>query len=250
MSNFPDLFPNPHGFSKEHLKFIRWYMCPCCKKFIMLRGLNLYKGNGEKIATSKIWENPYSQIDKLAIAECKKCYQKWNIFDNSDLHITTSNEEKKDNNLKFKDIIQSERFEESIGYEERNVDNSRSSVNSTRRFTVSREWKKTYTIDYEHSEYIDGEIGIGINSILNLKLLAEQTISSKYSLSKEEKHFYEEEIIIEIPKKTKVKILIYWKRIWQKNLILFNDKENRIIQIPFKFVTGLTFDQSQIDENN
>lgn len=251
MNKILDLVLNPHGFSREHLEFSRWNRCPYCKKFMLLICLDVHKLNGEKINTWNIFKNNYSNyslMDRSAIAKCPKCYKKWNIFNNSNLNISLSNRNQQSNKLQFKEIIQSERFEEHIGYEERNVDNSRSTVNSTRRFRVSKEWRRTYTIDHENSKCIGGEINIGINSILNIKALAEKKILSKYSLSKEEKQIYEEEIIVEIPAKTKVKILIYWKYIWQEGLILFNDEKNRTIQVPFKVITGLTFDQSQIDE--
>ena len=44
------------------------------------------------------------------------------------------------------------RTEESIGEEQRVIDNSKCSISLTRRFSVSKEWKQSFNVDYEKNQ--------------------------------------------------------------------------------------------------
>ncbi len=150
--------------------------------------------------------------------------------------------------LSIKEVIETIRTEEAIGDEQRIIDNSKSSSQVTRRFTISKEWSQIKTIEYEQAELSGKEIRIGVENISSLGVSVENSITTKYTSSNEQKHSYSEEITLEIPAKTKLRVTFSWKRIWQNGIIKVCDELGNEILIPYRVVVGVTFDQTQIDE--
>ena len=143
--------------------------------------------------------------------------------------------------------VETKRSEEPMGTEERTVDNSRSSTKVSRRFSVSKEWAKAYTIDYEQAQSTSHEVNIGVDSS-GLKSAAEQSLSKKYSITQESRELYQEEVEVEVPERTKIKISFHWKRLWQHGNLELEDESGAVVSVPYKVVTGITFDQTQSDE--
>ena len=147
-------------------------------------------------------------------------------------------------------IVETGRVEESLGSDRRIIDNSKSSVNLTRKFSISKEWARTCSIEYEKAQVGSTELGIGIDEITSIKTSFEETIRKQYSISEETKEVYSEEIEIEVPSSIKLNLVFQWKRIWQCGFIKFRNQNNEELKVPFRVVVGVTFDQLQIDENS
>ena len=88
----------------------------------------------------------------------------------------------------------------------------------------------------------------GFLKLPNFKLNAQSVVKDRYSISESSKQTYSEEIVIEIPAYTKLRVFFQWKRIWQLGLIRFQDRNNKEFEIPFRVALGITFDQMQVDE--
>lgn len=149
--------------------------------------------------------------------------------------------------LNLRGTVETKRSEEFIGDEDRVIDNSQSSVKISRRFSVGKEWVKSYVIEHERAEVDLHEINIGIDSY-SLKKLSEQSIIKKYSITEELREIHQEEVEVEVPARTKIRIRFHWKWLWQHGLLNFEDEHGRAINVPYKVITGVTFDQTQSDE--
>lgn len=149
--------------------------------------------------------------------------------------------------LNLRGAVETRRSEEFIGDEDRIIDNSQSSIAISRCFSVGKEWTKSYVIEHEQADVDLHEINIGIDSS-SLKKLSEQRIIKKYSITEEMRELHQEQVKVEVPARTKIRIRFHWKRLWQHGLLNFEDEHGRAIKIPYKVITGVTFDQTQSDE--
>ena len=151
-------------------------------------------------------------------------------------------------------ISETYREEDIIYKEERIVDNSRSKSKITRKFTFSNEITTTYSILFEKSNFNGVDLNIGINlpqsELASITATSQETLKELYSISKNSKQSREEEIIVEVEPLTKKTLIIIWKQVLQNGYIKIIDENNSELNIPFKVVVGLTFDQSSIDETN
>lgn len=222
------------GYSKEHVKFFLTSKCPLCGKLIF-RAL-LFKGDGTRISLPTfVWN-----LDRSAVAECPKCRQRWPVFATS----TPAVSKQQHIGATMETIIS----EEPLGEEQRLIDNSKSVISLTRRFTISKEWSQFCVIEYEKAQITERELDIGINMAASIKMGTEEVLRAKYSISEETRRTYTEEIVLEVPAKTKVRVYMHWKRLWQHGLVKLRDQKNKEIEVPFKVVVGVTFDQTQHDE--
>jgi hypothetical protein len=225
------------GYSKEHQKFVMTTKCPMCGAYLLFSVPHFYKADGTRISSF----TPSLRKHRSAVAECPKCLQRWPVFETSPKYDSEQRQ--------FISTEETERSEEHIGKEQRIIDNSMSSIDVTRQLTVSKEWSQTYAIDYEKASRVGGEVNLGVSGGLNLKLAAEEAIKTKYYISEGIKKTYSEQITFSIKSKTKVRIILDWKLIWQHGIAKFRDQKNQIIEVPFRVVAGVTFDQTQIDES-
>jgi len=145
------------------------------------------------------------------------------------------------------DIIATEKKEEPIGTEKRSIDNSKSSSTLRRNLSFKKEWSQSYNIEYEKSR--DKTHGLSLNvSVMSLNNTAVDTLKEKFAISQETKRELEEDIEIEVLPGKKVMVLLHWKHILQVGNIVYRDQYREQIEIPFSVVSGLTFDQQQVEE--
>ncbi len=239
------LYGNLYGnlLSEEHKTFLSsGYKCPNCNKTLLNRAgistVKFYSKDGTKM-------NIFTASFRGEIAECPHCGHRWNLYAKSSPIITP-------NKLEIVNIIETHRSEEILGEEKRLIDNSRSTSKTTRRFTVSREWSKSYSIQYENTQVNGTELNLGLKlpetELANLKITSQETLNKQYSITEGTTENYTEEVEIEVPGSKKLKIIFTWKRIWQHGIIKFQDQNNQVFDVPFQVAVGVTFDQTQIDE--
>ena len=147
-------------------------------------------------------------------------------------------------------IAETTRSEESLGEEQRIIDNLNSSIQVSRRFTVSKGWSQSYAIGYENVSTNKGEIGFNILNQANLKYAIEEALKEQYSISEQSSRTCAEEVLLEVPARTKLCVSFQWKRIWQHGVIKLPSQKGQIIEVPFQVVVGLTFDQVQTDKTD
>lgn len=145
-------------------------------------------------------------------------------------------------------IVETERMEEHLGNEMREIDNSHSKVGIQRTIRVSREWVQSCVVERETTAKVGGELSVGKAWVVDLKATAEGAVRKKYELKTEERKSYSEELTIEVPANTKVQVVLKWKQLWQCGVVLVrSDKDGAEARIPFKVCIGPTFDQCQVD---
>ena len=222
------------GLSKAFRRYKLTSKCPLCGKFIM--SVTLSDQNGKKISFFK----PLPLMDRSAIAQCPKCAGCWPVFAES--------QPVPPEDALAPSFVETERSEESLGEEQRLIDNSASSISLTRRFTINKEWVQSFSVDQERASTIGGSLSVGVGKIANVGVKAEEAVKRKYSISEETKHTYAEEVVLDVPPKTKLRVIFHWKRLWQHGFVVMRADTEREIRVPYRVAVGLTFDQTQIDE--
>lgn len=221
-------------FSKSHLLYSFTYRCPMCGAWPILA--RIYKPDGTRYS----FLTGYLFMDKSAVAECPKCNQRWMVAASAALPHSPAT-------LSFT-FVETDREEEPVGDERRQIDNSESSVELARRFTIGREWAQTDTLDHEKIQSSHGELKLGGTELPSLTLAAENELKTRYSLSSTLKQTYEEEISIVVPPRSRLTLVFHWKRLWQCGTIQAYRANELLVEVPFKIAVGLTFDQTQSED--
>jgi hypothetical protein len=145
-------------------------------------------------------------------------------------------------------VVETQRVEESLGEEAREIDNSRSAVGIQRTIRLSREWTQSYVLEREVAAKAAGELSVQGAWIADFRASAEGAIRRRYELTVAERRTYSEELTIEVPARTKVQVVLKWKQIWQCGVVVVRGGSDGVeVHMPFKVCLGPTFDQSQVD---
>lgn len=214
-------------WSKEEKKYMRTQKCPYCGGYVLWP--HYYKSNGKRTI--------FALRD---FTECTKCNRRWPRYDNVSISSSTQV-------VGVLDVVEVDRIEEPLGDEIRTIDNSASDITVTRVLRATKDWMQSYSVDAEQTKVTGQGLEIGSKEIGSFKASAEDTLRRKYSLSNEVRQTFSEEIGLTVPARTKIRLTIQWKRIWQRGYVRIQHEPDRIIEVPFQMAVGLTFDQSQVD---
>lgn len=238
----------PSQLSQEHQIFRSLMKCPLCNKFPIIP--NYFQHNGTKIRRNIA----ISDMDISTIAKCPRCTQSWSVF--TDSPSENSNNCSEPNvppnhtysreilELSSFQIVEAGRREEALGSDRRIIDNSKSDGSVTRKLTMTKEWSKTYTVDFEKVIKAHAEANFNpLKLLVDFKTTIEGDLRKKYSISESIKNIYTDEVSVEIPPRSKIIYCFNWKQVWQNGTIKCLDKFDREVAfIPFKIVIGITFD--------
>ncbi|HEY5855305.1 MAG TPA: hypothetical protein VIW24_14940 [Aldersonia sp.] len=145
------------------------------------------------------------------------------------------------------DIVEATRSEQSLGRDERVIDNLASDATLTRSIRATKRWRQSYTLEIENSRSSGRSIELNLAHVAALRSNLEETLRRHYMLSTEEEQTFEEEVTLQVPAQTSLRFIIEWKRIVQEGYVRMRDPVGRTIQIPFAMTVGVTFDQRQSD---
>jgi hypothetical protein len=252
-------------YSKEYLKYNLTHMCPECGKFFLMpefldaSGSKISAWDVDKIArksslqslrkyfSSREDDGEVAMATDLSkiIAICPKCKEQWPVFSGGKVPDTSEQQVPLVTNIEIKET---HRSEEEIGSEQRIIDNSQSGIELERRFTVSKDWAQTISLEEETGKTSGAEISVGISEVADIKASAEQKLKNRYTQTEQTRQTYAEEIILKVPGNTKLMVEFNWKRIWQHGDIIMNNDAGETLNFPFKVIVGITFDQTQIDQ--
>lgn len=233
--------------SKEHEIFCSLIKCPLCDQLPIVP--KYFQGNGRQFPRNVA----IVDMDISTIAECPRCKQRWSVFSDSQsgtsIHLSQPNVEyskaKLDEMLEVPtfQLVETDRWEEPLGSDRRIIDNSKGTGRVTRKLTISKEWSKNYTVEFEKAVKAGGEVGFKLLSTFDTKANIEVNLRKKYSISESVKNIYTDEVSVEIEPQTKVMYCFTWKCIWQNGVVKCLDQHDREIAfIPFRVVIGVTFD--------
>jgi hypothetical protein len=144
------------------------------------------------------------------------------------------------------EIVETDQYEEPLGEEARVIDNRFSATGVTRNVRASREWTRTMTVSEERTRTYGAELGGG-PAWLKIKGSVEQELHRTYSTENQSKQTFAEEITITVPERTSVRLVIRWKRIWQRGVVRVTRGDGTVSEVPYQVVVNITFDQSQQD---
>lgn len=224
------------SWTKEFTRFHLTGFCPSCKRFNLVPRLVDSKTDEVLPVMTPIW-----RFVETTVRVCTKCDARVPVFPSGD--VGTQRKQ-----VVGVEISETRISEEPIGSEERFIDNSKSSVGASRSFSVSKEWSRSYIIEREEAHNNSIGSSLGVDEIASFSVRAEESLRSKYSLSDSERQEYAEEVRVDVPAHTRIRIIFHWKRIWQHGWIRLSKGTECEATLPFKIVKGLTFDQSQQDE--
>jgi hypothetical protein len=243
--------------------------CPKCGKLIARHGMSQIEPNGHvyrptiKADIYKIFNVTkalfsgwgakerlrFLRDHKGIMFECRLCLGRWPYLkDSAEITPATAAALPKISDKPFISFDELELEEEPRGTESRLIDNSSSPVSVTRQILVKREWTRKYELDLGNKLTVSGEGSIGTELLARCKLKAEDEIKLKYSIIKEEKESFEEEISVEVPPRTKVRLIIKWKRLWQTGTVSFCLPLGKSLSVPYRVAKGITFDQRILEE--
>ncbi|MFE3578225.1 hypothetical protein [Streptomyces vinaceus] len=134
------------------------------------------------------------------------------------------------------------RVEEQLGEEVRVIDNRSSSAPVTRRLMASREWTRTLTLGENQGENMSGSVSANL-LWLSAKGSIETELQRTLSLAIGSTHLFEEEIGVTVPERAAVRIVLHWKRIWQRGEARILLPDGAVHIVPYQVVVSVTFDQ-------
>lgn len=223
-------------FSRQQWEYMLSCKCPLCHERT-LSG-RFVRAGGTSLATLE-------RLIKMATAagrsdiflECTRCHGRWPQFA-SEVVPTAGLPQNVE-------VTETHRSEEFIGDENRLIDNAQSSATLSRSLTLSREWSRSYVVEEQKKWVGSGGITLGQENIAGLKLAAEKTLETRYSITQTSKQVYTEQVTLNVPANCRLRLSIVWKRVWQHGLVTFRHSDGSQLQIPFQIAVGLTFDQKQ-----
>lgn len=221
----------PFGMSAEMWQFKITSRCPRCRKMIWRAAISKPDGTRHPIV---LW---WSQYDKQARATCPRCHQSWNILASAQTPAA----------LAVDQIVETARTEEPIGTELRKIDNSSTSTSSVRRLRATRRWAQKCDIQIERASTTTGGFKLRLGYLMQYESAIEAAVKRNYAIGSEEEQTFEEEIELTVPPRTMVELRLRWKRLWQEGYVILTDHRARTVNIPFRTVVGVTFDQESVD---
>jgi hypothetical protein len=144
------------------------------------------------------------------------------------------------------EVTETRRIEESLGEDVRLIDNRASPAPVTRTLKASREWTRTLTLGGSHRQTVHGDVTASL-LWLSAKGSIEAELQRTLSLAIGSTHLFEEEISVTVPERAAVRIVLSWKRIWQRGEARVLLPDGSVHIVPYQVVVSVTFDQKMQD---
>jgi hypothetical protein len=143
-------------------------------------------------------------------------------------------------------IVETARSEQSLGSDERTIDNSDSDTTVTRTIRATKRWTQRCDVEIEKTRVNGQSIDLNVAELASLRGTMEETLRTSYAISAEVEQTFEEEVTLTVPPRTSLQVTMNWKRIVQEGYVRLRDSEKRMIDVPFEIAVGVTFDQRQL----
>ena len=230
------------GISEEHKRFLASEgMCPHCNARLVntmgMPSVNYCAADGRRLS---VWASLTGALRAESV-ECTKCGQRWKMYAASaPATPSTAND--------TLEIVETNQSEEFLREDRRVIDNSGSGTEVTRSITFTKEWTRSYRLDFERAEGGGAELTVGAKDVAGFRLTSEEKLRRTYSVSQDTKEVCSEEVSCRVPARTKLTILVQWKKIWQHGFVQ-KIGGGAAVRVPFRVAVGMTFDQKQIEDD-
>lgn len=218
-------------FSEPQKAFMRTNRCVNGHHTIMVC---FFRSDGRRISSVV----PYSIMPASAYATCRRCEARWPVFGQGATVYRTPR------SLREPSIVATEtlRYSEYIGDDEHIVDGTNSSIATRTTVRATRGWRQSYSLSIEQAQAWAVELGGGNLLPISLQGKLERAITETYSLNIEQDNQFEQEVDVEVPPRTMLRLVLRWKRIWQEG-VLSVSVDDQVIEIPYRVAVGISFDQ-------
>lgn len=128
--------------------------------------------------------------------------------------------------------------------EARTIDNSLGRSAIVRTFTVTREWTRTCTVQKERATTVSGGLTLPLAA---LKAEADLALREHYASTTTERQSFQDSVVVTVAPGVRSQVFFAWREIRQQGYVDLVYPEGTT-RVPYELVTGITFDQQQIDE--
>ena len=175
--------------SSEQRHYKRFRQCPLCRALLIppVWTARLLHPDGRPLSWLQRQSLP---THPESIVECSRCRGRWHVYAKPDMapqpkarsaatgvagtvipqrsrpERTRRRATKGSGAIHSFEVIETHRTEEPMGFEERNIDNARSSTTVTRSLKASKEWTRSYSIDLDNTKL--GRAGLSLSLSLSL----------------------------------------------------------------------------------
>jgi hypothetical protein len=148
-------------------------------------------------------------------------------------------------------ISNAKRIYEDDGDEPKFVDNLKSDVPFKRTIRASRRWTQTVQLQTQSARESGTSGGLGLSAIFTAELRKTllHTLSSSYSASSQMERVFEDTFEVDVPPRTRMQIMLHWKRVVQIGKLRIRSSDGRVIYVPFRVVIDLSVDPENSTES-
>jgi hypothetical protein len=144
-------------------------------------------------------------------------------------------------NYKFQ-VFETSLIQEEAGQTSFVGDNTGSPVALTRATRVENELTRTIVIGGSSTETKGIAAGLQVGWIA-VKAKIESMVTTQYSIQQDERRQISHEVVISVPPRSRVEVIVSWKRVWQNGFVRITDRDRLATDVPFRFVDNLDFDR-------
>lgn len=220
------------GTTSAYRSFVMRYRCPSCRKRVFFP--QLYHADGSSMPLVDYWS------DRGAMAGCPHCKSRFPIWKDGE----AANELHRQ--YRVLEIIETNRELQSVGEERRVFDNLLGTTSMQHKLGISRTVTQSVVIEHEKVSVSGQSKSVGLDH-LSLQASAEETLRQRYTKTEESATTRSEELVVEVPPKTRRNISIDWQSVWQEGNARISDGEQEYL-VPFRVLVDVTFEVTQIDE--
>jgi hypothetical protein len=141
-------------------------------------------------------------------------------------------------------VSETKRVYEDDGDEPKYVDNLKSDVKFKRTIRATRRWTQSIQLQTQSARESGTSGSLGLSTIFTAELRQTllQRLSTTYSASSEMERVFEDTFEVEVPPRTRMQIMLHWKRVVQIGKIRIRSSDLKVIEVPFRIVIDLAVD--------
>jgi hypothetical protein len=148
----------------------------------------------------------------------------------------------------IKQVSETARLVERLGDERYSFNNARSSSTAVETISISNTVRVATSVDLSKTTALSGTAGVTFASLAKAQGAIQQELARSYSLNIGSDITFAQSTIVNIPAHTNVEIILRWKLIWARGVLMLAEQHGKAIaQAPFEITVALSFDKETRD---